>query len=679
MLVRTCRLPRTLALVLAASVAWPLASTVAAAEPARPGERAGWTQATLDAGKMTRDEADRAFAAPPADPKPAAGARVDESALRYYAAQHATARVDAEIRRLRALYPGWEPPADLYRPAADEQGLWDLYGKDQVAELKLEIERRAARQPGWRPSQDMLDKLHRKEQRLELLKASDSADWTKVQKMVERDPMLVSADDLEVVWRVAEAAAKTDARPRALELYRMALAGAKTPDERAGTVRKALAAMGAEAAGPLFAEERIGPDGKGEFEPLRVDVARATLSDWLRADAGKPVPKDAFDRVSRVAETDAGSADDAVLLGWVEHRRKAAAPAQRWFDLAAKRGGGAKAAIGAALVREGSGRHAEAVALLEAATDDAEAAALFLDLASADLVRPNAGTIPAARLARIAAVTEKLESGDAAQALGWYAHGARQYEAASAWFAKAMAWRPSAKSAEGHLLALAALKNRDAFRRLDADYRGRFPDMARVVFDEPRKVAAAPRVAAAPAAPKRSCPALVADRVLGRSGTAAEALAAGWCLMDLKRAEEAAAAFDAARRGGDATVMQEAAYGQALAALRSGRTDDAARVAASGGLARERRDEIGRIVLAQQAIALFDRGDYRATIDTLNRRRAHADEPRDLMAMRGWSLYHLGLRAEAFEVFTLLDRQLSTSESRAGLAAASSPVRGGRI
>lgn len=667
MLVKTRRLPLALALVLASSVAWPSL----AAEPTG----AGWTQATLDAGKTGRDETDRAAAVPTIEPRPAAGARVDESALRYYAAQHATARVDAEIRRLRALYPGWEPPADLYRPAADEQALWDLYGKDQVAELKLEIERRAARQPGWRPSQDMLDKLHRKELRLDLVRASDAADWTRVQKMVERDPMLLAGDDLEVVWRVAEAAAKTDARPRALELYRMALAGAKTPDERIGTLRKALAALGADGVAPLLADERIGPDGKGEFEPLRLDVARAGLSDWLRTDAAKPLPKTEFDRVSRAAEGDAGSADDALLLGWVEQHRKATAPAQRWFDLAAKRGAGAKAAIGGALVRESTGRHGEAVALLEGATDDAEAAALFLDLASADLVRPNAGTMPPARLARIAAVTEKLESGDAAQALGWYAHGARQYEASAAWFAKAMAWRPSAKSAEGHLLALAALKNRDDFRRLEPDYRGRFPDMARVVFDEPHKAAAAPRVAAAP---KRACPALVADRALGRSSSPAEALAAGWCLMDMKRAEEAAAAFAAARRAGDAALLQEAAYGEALAALRSGRTEDAARVAASGGLSRERRDEIGRIVLAQQAIALFDRGDYRATIEALNRRRAHAEEPRDLMAMRGWSLYHLGFRAEALEVFTLLDRQLSTSESRAGMAAASTPVRGGR-
>lgn len=640
---------------------------------ARADERAAWSQATHDAAQMTRDDADRAFAAPPVEG--AAGrpdARVDESALRYYASQHATTRVEAEIRRLRALYPGWEPPADLYRPAADEQALWDLYGKDQIDQLKLEIERRTARQPGWRPSKEMIAKLRLKELRIDLIKASDAADWTKVQKIAEREPLLVGAEDLEVTWRIAEAAARTGGRDRALELYKLALAGAKTAEERSGTVRKALAVMGAAAAAPLLADERIGPDGKGEFEPLRVDVARAALGDWLKGDPAAPPPAADLDRLTKAAGATDGSADDAALLGWVDHRRKAWANARKWFDLAGTRGAGAKAVLGGVLVREASGNHGDALALAMTATDDPEVAALFLDLMAGDLTRPGKGSVPPERVARFAELAEKLESGDAAQALGWYAHGARQSRAAAAWFAKAMAWRPSVKSAEGHLLALKALGDRTDFARLETDYRGRFSDLPPLRFEDPvRRVA----TAAPTPAPRRACPALIADRTAGRGGSAADALAAGWCLMEAKRAEEAAVAFQAAR-GGDPRVAAEAAYGQALAHLRSGRTDDAARVAAGGGLTPARRDEIGRIVLAQQAIARFDREDWAGTLATLDRRRAHAEEPRDLMTMRAWSLYHLGRRADAFEVFTLLDRQLSTRESRAGLAASGPRIYG---
>ena len=45
-------------------------------------------------------------ATPPTQPK------VDESALRYFARKGDTARLQAEISRLRALYPDWTPPDD---------------------------------------------------------------------------------------------------------------------------------------------------------------------------------------------------------------------------------------------------------------------------------------------------------------------------------------------------------------------------------------------------------------------------------------------------------------------------------------------------------------------------------------------------------------------------------------
>src|SRR3712207_2271771 len=52
---------------------------------------------------------------PPSEASPANGSQpqVDESALRYFASQGDTRRVNAEIARLRALYPNWTPPSDL--------------------------------------------------------------------------------------------------------------------------------------------------------------------------------------------------------------------------------------------------------------------------------------------------------------------------------------------------------------------------------------------------------------------------------------------------------------------------------------------------------------------------------------------------------------------------------------
>ena len=61
-------------------------------------------------------------------------AAVDESALKYYASLHNTARVDAEIRRLKTLHPNWAPPPNLYSTAGsgnDEQPFWDLLAENR--------------------------------------------------------------------------------------------------------------------------------------------------------------------------------------------------------------------------------------------------------------------------------------------------------------------------------------------------------------------------------------------------------------------------------------------------------------------------------------------------------------------------------------------------------------------
>lgn len=646
MLVKLASVPTTLGALL-----------VIAAAPALAAPRAAEIAGGIGIAALTPEDADRAFARPPIDATADPVVRVDESALRYYAAQRAQARVEAEIRRLRALYPGWEPPADLGRPAGagEDQALWDLYGRDRIDDLKLEIDRRMARQPGWRPSQEMVEKLRRKEMRLDLVAASDRGDWKAVTGLAERDPKLLDGGDLDVVWRVAEAAAKTGSEARAVDLYRLALGVAPGSDERLATVRKATAALGPEAAVPLFSEEK-----NGEFEPARLDLARARIGASLRPEAEAKATAEDVGRLAVAAKRADGSAGDAALMGWLELARKNPAVAFDWFETARRRGDDAKATLGAALAADRAGRRDEARTIAATRAEDAEVGALFLDLLTADITGPKPATLSAERLQRFTRTIETLESGDAAQALAWYAYEARQYEAAKAWFAKAMAWRPSAKSAEGHLLALKALGDRPAFEKHLADYRDRFSDLATV----PGFVTVAaerPRGRMA----KKPCAALVAP---GGATSAADHLAAGWCLMELDRGEEAVAAFERARHG-DGRLTAEAAYGQSLAHLRSGRTDAAASIAGGSDLSPARREEIGRIALAQQAIARFDARDWRGALDTLDRRRRHVAEPRDLATMRGWALYHLGLRAEAREVFAVLDAQMSTRETRMGLAA----------
>jgi hypothetical protein len=160
---------------------------------------------------------------------------------------------------------------------------------------------------------------------------------------------------------------------------------------------------------------------------------------------------------------------------------------------------------------------------------------------------------------------------------------------------------------------------------------------------------------------------------LGPSGTAAElspqrAVAAGWCLVNAKRPAEAAIAFDRAASAGG-KVGEEAAYGKSLAMIQSNDPKAAAMAASEGGVRGSRRESIGQMALEQRIFQAYDAGDYSGTLRLLRQRSAHAPETRDLTLMRGWANYQLGDLDEAGRIFQMLDDQLSTKQSRSGVAA----------
>jgi cellulose synthase operon protein C len=292
----------------------------------------------------------------------------------------------------------------------------------------------------------------------------------------------------------------------------------------------------------------------------------------------------------------------------------------------------------------------------------------------------------AERLQRFTSVALSAQSGNAAQALGWYAYNVGQIPAARAWFEKGMAWQPRDTTALGLALSMQRLGDVRGLQAFIAQNVGTYPTLASVIAEKPPVVAARP--VAGPSAGRGGegggtlaaayrakdygrCVALAARlEAAGRLDPRA-ALQKGWCLMALGRPQEAAIAFGQAR-GGSGTDG-DAGYGEALARLRSGQSSEAAMAAMSAPLSADKRNEIGVGVLGQRAAAAFEGQRYRMTLEILNQRRLYAAESRDLSLLRGWSLYHLGYKEEARQVFALLDQQLSTKDTRTGLAVASEP------
>src|SRR5690554_4408607 len=107
--------------------------------------------------------------------------QVDESALRYYARNRDLERLEAEIRRLRAEHPSWQPPEDLFDPQAvggfDEGPLWQLFAEGRYAEVREAIVELERETPGWTPSDELLRQLDLAEGHLRLQTAAEHDQW----------------------------------------------------------------------------------------------------------------------------------------------------------------------------------------------------------------------------------------------------------------------------------------------------------------------------------------------------------------------------------------------------------------------------------------------------------------------------------------------------------------------
>jgi tetratricopeptide (TPR) repeat protein len=143
----------------------------------------------------------------------------------------------------------------------------------------------------------------------------------------------------------------------------------------------------------------------------------------------------------------------------------------------------------------------------------------------------------------------------------------------------------------------------------------------------------------------------------------------GWCLLALKRPVAAAAAFEAARLGGNAEIAADAAAGLAYAKIQQGLTTEASAAASSANLPPARRGELSALLLSERFYAQYDAKDYNGALVTLSARARYAPETTDLMLMRGWSYFNLGRYDDASQVFEALYKANKSPDAMSGLTA----------
>lgn len=674
--------------------------------------------AQAQSGTPPTPEAGPAFelaqASPPSG-RPAASPqqipKVDESALRYFAAQGDTRRYEAELARLRALYPEWKPPTDLTSRGQvgdpELERMWKLFAEGKLGEARAAIAQRSSADPNWRAPGDLLAQLDIAEAGQRLANASNARQWEQVIRLGTETPALLTCANVDALWRVAEAFVQTGKRDRARDAYAYVLTNCANPAERVGTMQKALATLPEDLVDGLLGQER-----QNEFASIRDEIARRHIGKASDDPKLTATPED-LRRIEALANA-ATTADDPILLGFYALHHNDPTKAATWFQTALTRNGGAKAAEGAVLALGAARKYQEAEALgaqwLEAGTPNRKA---YLDVITALLTQEPPPRLERAVLERVTKAVSTDRYAPGAGALGWYAYNAGQTAPAESWFQTALAWDRNYEAA-AYGLALVRQRQRDqaGLRALVAEWGARSPRIAAVL--EParaRRAAQADRLAAPDTrqaaqqdkrtasattpverVPPRATPierprAIERDDTMatassprasatstgggscGMGASGAAAVQRGWCLLNLKRPVAAAAAFEAARRSSDVQIAADAAAGLAYAKIQQGLTAEASAAATSAQLPAARGRELNALLLSERFYAQYDARDFNGALITLSTRARYAPETTDLMLMRGWAYLNLGRFDDAAQVFETLYKTNKSPEAMSGLNA----------
>ncbi|PVE24250.1 hypothetical protein DC522_11285 [Microvirga sp. KLBC 81] len=637
--------------------------------------------------------------------------QVDESALRYFASQGDTRRVNAEIARLRALYPNWTPPSDLSQLTSGSavqadpivERLWNLYKEDRIAEVRAAIVERQASDPNWKPPEELVTALENTEARRRLINASDSGQWRTVLSVATENPNLLTCVNVDVLWRVAEAFVRTDQQNRTRDVYTYLLTNCGNPGERLATLQKALTLLPENQVADLLQFERKTGNEPDDFDSIREELARRRV-ERASNDGTTTASAEDLAMVERLVRN-SNEPGPVLNLAWYNYHHGNPARALELFKTALDRNGGNKAAEGYAMSLRALERIGEAETFAYDWRDRApENMKVYLDVATALLSQDPPPRLEARVVSRIVPVVTSQRSPDGAQALGWYSYNTSQFRTAREWFRQGLSWKPDDEpSAYGLALSAQRLNDRAGFNAIIAQWRNRSERIADLADGITRARVSGQRITPAltgrlvesvPQASMRSVPIeaetprMVVERrtatvetrtgngrrncIMTRSaeGLAPDAaLTLGWCLMEADRPLEAVSAFDQAIRRGSGRTREEAAYGKSLAYLRKNLTSEAAVAAAEAPQTGPRRIELSATILAQRALAAYRDGRYVETLLALSERARIVPEQNDLMLIRGWSYYKLGRYRDAEKVFRAVHRTGYSDEASVGLNA----------
>ena len=212
-------------------------------------------------------------------PLPVAGQTAsfeDLRALRYYISQNDATATQAELRRLRAAFPDWQPPADLNdlmaAPAAasvDEAEIWRRIERRDYSGARSAIEAGRARVPGWTPSSELLRVLELNEAQDAFDRATLSRDAPQAIAVARRAPQIMTCDRINNAWLLADMYILAGQNGTALATYRNTIQSCPSYAQLQPTLEKTNAIASRAELNDAFAlARRTNPGAQAQLDAL---------------------------------------------------------------------------------------------------------------------------------------------------------------------------------------------------------------------------------------------------------------------------------------------------------------------------------------------------------------------------------------------------------------------------
>ena len=387
--------------------------------------------------------------------------KVDDSALRYYATTKDLKRLGAEMRRLKTLYPDWQPPRDLFSPVASlsEQPLWEIYKTGNYAAVRAQIAQMQSTNPRWQPSDDLLYKLQLGETRSMIYRAYAQKRWNAVISVAQSYPPILVCTDMQVLWNVGESFAQIKDYAQSFDLYKYILTNCDDPAQRMATVQKASLLLPAKGTTSLIALGKVMPDGSQEFENIGFDGVRRQIGEYIKEGdmAAAPTDEDLKRFVDFIQRT--SSVNDAEMMGWFFYTQQDWQLANSWFIQAAQYQRTPKNIEGVILTLRNMEKGDDALKVARRYLKvSPEVAEQYIEIISESLTsKTPTVTLKDREVGDFEKIITVNKSPLGAQALGWKYLNGGDKDKAKEWFTQSFDWKPT----EGGVVGLAVLASRD--------------------------------------------------------------------------------------------------------------------------------------------------------------------------------------------------------------------------